>query len=73
MLVARSSPSVYGIFIGPPGESAGVTVDSASTTTTSTRLYWTAGAANGRPIDYHVIEGRTEHNQNWVLLIPSKT
>ena len=60
------------VAVGPPGESAGVSVDSATTTSTSARLYWTTGATHGRPVDHHMIEGKTEYNNDWSVLIYSK-
>ncbi|CAG0881139.1 unnamed protein product [Darwinula stevensoni] len=52
---------------GPPGPPGGIEV--TETTAQSARIEWTDGADNGRPIRYYRIEGRTNWNSTWVLLV----
>lgn len=51
---------------GPPDACGAVTADSLSQT--SARLWWTDGADHLARILHNTIEGRTNHNQTWVVL-----
>lgn len=56
--------------LGPPGPPAGVYADPTTITTTSMRIKWSVGALNGLPIDFYMIEGKTEKEHTWTVIIP---
>ena len=51
---------------GPPGPPGGVSA--LALTSTSGTIVWTDGAIYGRLIVSYRIEGKTDHNQTWVVL-----
>lgn len=52
---------------GPPGAPGGVLAEEL--TATSAKVHWSDGSDNGRRIWAYMLEGRTNHNTNWLPII----
>ncbi|UYV67456.1 CNTN3 [Cordylochernes scorpioides] len=55
------------LVIGPPGAPGAVLVEDL--TSTSARIHWSDGSDNGRHILAYTVEGCTNHNSTWRVLV----
>ncbi len=76
-LACKLSPVIWDLyefckkyFLGPPGAPGAVLVDDISAT--SGVIHWSDGSTNGAPIKAYTIEGKTNHQPEWVVLRESK-
>ncbi|OWF39873.1 Contactin [Mizuhopecten yessoensis] len=66
----RSSASARLTVLGPPGPPAGVYADPTTITTNAVRIKWSVGALNGLPVDFYMVEARTELGHTWTVVVP---
>ncbi|XP_060074968.1 contactin-like [Ylistrum balloti] len=56
--------------LGQPGPPAGVYADTTTISTSSMRIKWSVGALNGLPVDFYMVEARSEQGHSWTVVIP---